>query len=84
MDGDNNIFVVDWNNRRIQKFTSDGQFLTAVGTRGNGPLQFSKPRGITVNSNNNKVYVTEQGNSRVQVLNSDLNLLQYLWEGGEW
>ena len=28
-------------NHRIQKFTAQGEFLTAVGTEGSGPLQFS-------------------------------------------
>ena len=72
MNGDNKILMVDWRNHRIQKFTSDGQFLAAVGTRGDGPLLFSVPGGITVNSNNNKV--SDVGNNHVQVLNSDLTL----------
>ena len=72
VDGSNNILVTDRNYCCIKKFTSDGQFVTVVGTRGNGPLQFSGPRGITVNSKNDKLYVTDEGNYRVQVLNSDL------------
>ena len=31
--GDGNILVVDRDNHRIQKFTADGKFLTAVGQR---------------------------------------------------
>ncbi len=42
-----------------------------VRTRGNGPLQFEGPRGITFNPTNNKVHVVDD-NHRVQVLNSDL------------
>ena len=40
MDGEGNIFVADSGNNRIQKFTANGQFLSAVGTKGEGPLQF--------------------------------------------
>ena len=80
VDGDNNILVVDFWNHSIQKFTSDGQFLTAVGSLGYGPLQFFYPRGITVNSN--KVYVADEGNSRVQVLNSDLTFSRTFREKG--
>ena len=43
VDSEENILVVDSRNHRIQKFTANGQFLTAVGTKGNGPLQFDNP-----------------------------------------
>ena len=32
--------MVDHDNHCIQKFTANGQFLTAVGTLGDGPLEF--------------------------------------------
>ena len=40
VDGEGNILVADCLNYRIQKFTAQGQFLTAVGSRGSGPLRF--------------------------------------------
>ena len=71
VDGKENVLVVDYGNHRIQKFTANGQFLTAVGTEGDGPLQFQYPYDIAWNSYNNKLYVTDLLNDRVQVLNSD-------------
>ena len=73
VDGEGNILVVDYYNHRIQKFTANGQFLSAVGTGGEGPLQFCFPSDIAYNPTNNKVYVADSENHRVQVLNSDLN-----------
>ena len=70
VDEDDNILVADYNNNRIQKFTSDGEFLAAVGTKGNKPLQFKGPKAITFNTFNKKVYVGDK--NRVQILNSDL------------
>ncbi len=72
VDGEGNILEADSNNHRIQKFTTKGQFLTSVGTRGNGRLQFDYPRGLTFNATNDKVYVADTSNDRVQVLNSYL------------
>ena len=72
VDCDGNILVVDWGNDRIQKFTSGGQFITAVGAKGNKPLQFSSPVGISINPRNKKVYVADNCNHRIQILNSDL------------
>ena len=72
MDDEWNILVADGVHHRIQKFTPEGQFLTAVGAKGKGPLQFDLPTDIVLNAANKKVYVTDCWNHRVQVLNSDL------------
>ena len=40
LDKDENIFVVDRNNHRIQKFTSDGNFVAKFGTRCDFPSNF--------------------------------------------
>ena len=50
----------------------DGKCISCVGTKGNGPLQFEPPKGIAVNRTTGQVVVTEYGNDRVQVLNSNL------------
>ena len=50
-------------NHRIQKFTPEGQFLTAVGAKGKGPLQFDHPTDIVLNAANKKVYVTDSNES---------------------
>ena len=73
VDGDENILVADTLENHIQKFTPEGQFLTTVGTKGSGPLQFSGPTDIAFNTTNNKVYVVDNVNHRVQVLNPNLS-----------
>ena len=72
VDGEGNILVADSENHCIQKFTAEGQFLTAVGTKGSGPLQFYQVQDIAINTSNNKVYVVDNNNNRIQVMNSDL------------
>ena len=71
VDSEGNILVADLDNQ-LQKFTPSGQFLTAVGTKGSGPLQFNQPISVAVSSTNDKVYVADSNNHRIQVLNSDL------------
>ncbi len=46
-DASGNVYVADWRNDRIQKFTADGDFLTTFGTPGygEGQLQRPHPRG---------------------------------------
>ena len=69
VDGEGNIFVADSRNHCVQKFTAEGRFLVAVGSRGSGHLRFLAPMGIAACG---KVYVTDNLNHRIQVLNCDL------------
>jgi tripartite motif-containing protein 71 len=60
------VYITDQDNGRIQKFSSDGQFIESWGTTGDGNGQFSEPEGIDVD-NSGHVYVADTGNNRVQV-----------------
>ena len=62
---DDNVYVADISNQRIQKFTSDGVFVGKWGTEGEGDGQFKNPDGIEVASDDN-VYVADTGNHRIQ------------------
>ena len=65
-----NVYVADTNNRRIQKFTSDGQFIARWGSPGTGDGQFAIPRSIVTDQAGN-VYVSDAGNARIQKFTSD-------------
>ena len=72
LDREDNIIVGLDTNNSIRKYSPEGQLLASVGTGGAGRLQFSQPRDIAINTVNNKVYVADCLNNRIQVLNSDL------------
>ena len=82
VDGEGNILVADSNNSCIRKFTENGDCLTIVGTFGKRFLQFSEPRFIGFNVINDKVYVADSGNHRIQILNSDLTFLSAFGKEG--
>ncbi|XP_064383912.1 tripartite motif-containing protein 3-like [Halichondria panicea] len=75
VDKDDNIYVVGYSNR-VNKFSSDGEFVAAVGSEGSGNLQFSVPHGICYNRRDNNLYVTDQGNNRIQVLSTELKFVR--------
>ena len=79
VDGKGCILVADCDNNRIQKFTAEGKFLTAEGS---GHLQFSRPQGIAYNASNDKVYVVDSRNGRIQILNSDLSYVGFFGKKG--
>ena len=68
VDSADNIYVTDRDNDRIQIFTSNGTFITAIGSQGSKDGQFNRPEGVGVDpySNTGLVYVADTGNSRIQ------------------
>jgi DNA-binding beta-propeller fold protein YncE len=72
-DPQGNIFVSDgYGDSRVVKYDKNGRFIKSVGTRGSGPMQFSTPHAIAVDARG-LVYVADRGNSRIHVLDNDLN-----------
>ncbi len=69
------VYVADTWNHRIQKFDSDGNFITKFGTLGSAPGQFNEPEGIAVGPDGS-LYIADTGNNRIQVFKKvDLSLL---------
>jgi len=64
-----NVYVADYNNNRVQYFTSTGGYLGKWGTYGTGAGLFKSTAGVAVASNGD-VYVTDQYNNQVQRFNS--------------
>ena len=69
VDAQSNVFIADTGNGRILKFTSNGEELWRVGTKGSGQGQFNEPVGIAVGGDG-RIYVADAGNQRIVVLDS--------------
>jgi DNA-binding beta-propeller fold protein YncE len=67
LDHDDNVYIADWRNDRIQKFTCDGDFIDSFGSSGTKPGEFHRPSSVAVDSKG-MIYVADWGNERVQVL----------------
>ena len=68
---DGQILVTDYH--RLQKLTPEGRCVMSVGSSkgGSGPLQFNKPRGISVHPTTGQIFVADYDNHRIQVINGD-------------
>jgi len=62
---DGSVYVTDWLNNRIQKFTSEGVFVNRLGSYGRGDGDLRDPAGVAVASDGS-VYVTDWSNNRTQ------------------
>ena len=69
LDPSGNVYVADSDNDRIQKFDSNGGFITKWGIYGSDDGQFDRPSGVAVGSSGN-VYVVDADNDRIQKFNS--------------
>ena len=67
---DQDIILVDRGKDCLIQADYDGNFIKSVGETGNGPLEFVSPTGIT--SFQDKIYVIDAGNNRVQILTKNL------------
>ena len=65
VDNSGNVYVADAYNRRIQKFDSNGVFLTKWGSEGSGDGEFLYPYDAAVDNSGN-VYVADTFSHRIQ------------------
>ena len=71
VDNSGNVYVSDSGNHRIQKFSSNGSFITKWGgVNGSGDGEFSFPSSVAVDSSGN-IFVADKNNSRIQKLDSN-------------
>ena len=69
-DSKGNIYVLDSGNFRIQKYNPEGKFLSTIGRRGNGPVEFELAIILEMGVND-EMYVVDSGNRRIEVLTTD-------------
>jgi hypothetical protein len=70
LDVSKEVFVVDYANIRIQKFDTDGKFITKWGTEGDAKGQFKIPHSVAVDSSGG-VYVTDMIDLSVKKFTAD-------------
>ena len=66
---DGSVYITDLGNKRVQKFSSDGEYLTEWGQSGKHPGGFHFPSGIAVS--NDSVFVADNYLNRIQKFTLD-------------
>ncbi len=75
-----NVYVVDTGNNRVEKFDSQGNYITQWGTLGANNGQFNGPGGIAIDTAGN-IYVVDRYNNRVQKFKSNGGYLSQFGTG---
>lgn len=63
------IYVLDSKDNNIKIYLKDGTFIKSIGRKGSGPGEFIRPWKLEII--NEKIYVADTGNGRIQVLDED-------------
>ncbi len=72
------IYVLDYSNHCIHKFSPQGVLLTSSGSKGKGQMQFNYAYCIIYNPRDGFLYVADSYNHRIQVLTTDLKYVRSL------
>ena len=79
---DNQVYVCDCDNNRIQVFDLDLNFIRSIGSHGKGRGEFNDPYDVTFDSAGN-MYVAELNNKRVQVMDIDGRFIRAFGQEGK-
>jgi streptogramin lyase len=68
------VYVTDVGNNRVERFTSNGLFVSQWGSIGSAPGQFNNPGRVAVDPSGN-VYVADFGNDRIEKFDGNGKLI---------
>ena len=79
-DSEGNVYVASAGHK-VKKLNRNGEVVKSVGKWGKNIGEFGFPQGVRYH--NDKVYVCDSGNARVQVFDSDLNFVRLFGTRGD-
>jgi len=81
-DTDGNAYIADgYNNSRVAKVSKDGDWIKAWGKRGTDPGDLHTVHSIAID-NQNRIYVGDRENNRIQVFDTDGKFLKAFTNAG--
>jgi uncharacterized protein (TIGR03663 family) len=82
LDSQGNVYVADTGNKRIEKFTAEGVYLTEFGGAGVVAGRFDEPTSLALGADGT-IYIADAWNRRVQTFSADLTPLSQ-WPIESW
>ena len=76
------IIVVDCNSHGVKEVTLEGEVKFQIEKKGKGKLEFNYPTAVAVENQTQKIFIIEQENGRIQVLNQNFTFSHFISDGG--
>ena len=73
VDGNGNIYVLEFGNKRVQKFGRDGKYTCTIGAEGQGPGEYQFPLSLLINDKTGVISVMDR--RKLVVFDMDGNYL---------
>ncbi len=82
------VYVSDFGDFRIKMYDHKGTFISSVGSYGRGVGQFTRPKGVAIDRNEN-LYVVDAAFENIQIFNKEGKILMFFGgstkePGGMW
>ncbi len=81
LDNDGYLYIAEFYNHCIAKVTTTGEYISRIGSKGSAPGQLMTPSSVAIS--NNILYVTEAGNNRVSIFDTNGQFLHSLTASGK-
>ncbi|KAI6656605.1 PEP-CTERM domain protein [Oopsacas minuta] len=78
---DNQVYVTQYLANSVNIYLTNGEYVQSLGSSGDKELEFKYPLRICISEYANNIYISDYGNSRVQVLNTDLTFNSFILGG---
>ncbi len=75
------LYVADSTAARVNKYTTEGEYVMTFGSMGVKPGQFARPKGVAVDKMGN-LYVVDAAFDNVQIFSEDGSLLLFFGQAG--
>jgi DNA-binding beta-propeller fold protein YncE len=79
IDSQRRLYVTDIGGFRVQQYSPDGKYLRTIGSLGDAPGEFARPKGVAVDREG-RVYVVDAASQVVQIFDADGKLLLFFGE----
>ena len=70
IDREGDVYVADWKNDRVQKFSPEGEYLATFGRSGREDGELHRPTGVAIDKEGD-VYIADCGNDRLNIYTAD-------------
>ena len=65
--------IISQYNHCILNYQLNGKFISRIGRRGKGELEFDIAFGLTINESNGDIYIYYHNINRIQIINQDFS-----------